>query len=155
MQHNCARFVGKVAVLSASTNGIGLAIARRLGQEKAKVVVSSRKLGNVTRAVDILQKENIEAIGVQCHISNSEERAQLIEKAVDHFGGIDVLVVNAGVNPHIGRMLDCPEAAWDKSFDVNVKGAFLLTKEVIPLMKKRKGGNIVYISTISAYKDTF
>uniref|UniRef100_A0A1B0GP07 Dehydrogenase/reductase SDR family member 4 n=1 Tax=Phlebotomus papatasi TaxID=29031 RepID=A0A1B0GP07_PHLPP len=132
---------------------MGLAIARRLGQEKAKVVVSSRNMDNVNKAVETLKKENIEVVGVKCHISNPEERTNLIQEAVKHFGGIDILMINAGVNPYVGNMIDCPESAWDKAFDVNVKGPFLLTKEVIPLMKKRGGGSMLFMSTVAVYKD--
>ncbi|XP_055701764.1 dehydrogenase/reductase SDR family member 4-like, partial [Phlebotomus papatasi] len=76
-----------------------------------------------------------------------------IQEAVKHFGGIDVLMINAGINPYVGNMSDCPESAWDKAFDVNVKGPFLLTKEVIPLMKKRGGGSMLFMSTVAVYKD--
>uniref|UniRef100_A0A1B0DL20 Uncharacterized protein n=1 Tax=Phlebotomus papatasi TaxID=29031 RepID=A0A1B0DL20_PHLPP len=148
-----SRFAGKVAVLSASTDGIGLAIARRLGQEKAKVVVCSRNMDNVNKAVESLKKENIEVIGVKCHISNSEERSNLIQEAVKNFGGIDLLMINAGVSPYIGDLVDCPESAWDKGFDVNVKGPFLLTKEVIPTMRKRGAGSILFMATSLIYKD--
>ncbi|XP_055707583.1 dehydrogenase/reductase SDR family member 4-like [Phlebotomus papatasi] len=151
--YHCSRFAGKVAVLSASSEGMGLAIARRLGQEKAKVVVSSRNMDNVNKAVETLKKENIEVVGVKCHISNPEERTNLIQDAVKHFGGIDILMINAGVNPHVGNLVDCPESAWDKAFDVNVKGPFLLAKEIIPLMKKRGGGSMLFMSTVSVYKD--
>lgn len=67
-------------------------------------------------------------------------------------GGLDVLVSNAAVNPYFGRMLDTPEPAWDKIFEVNVKAAFLLTKEALPLMEKRKGGSVIYISSIGGYR---
>ncbi|XP_059621766.1 dehydrogenase/reductase SDR family member 4-like [Phlebotomus argentipes] len=148
------RFVGKVAVLTASTEGIGLAIARRLGQEKAKVVVSSRKQENVEKAVETLRKEDIEAIGVKCHVSNAEERANLLSEAVKKFGGVDILVSMAGVNPHVGSLIDCPESAWDKAFNINLKSSFLMTKEVIPLMRKQGGGSILYMSSIAAFMET-
>ncbi|XP_055701765.1 dehydrogenase/reductase SDR family member 4-like [Phlebotomus papatasi] len=132
---------------------MGLATAKRLGQEGAKVVVSSRNMDNVNKAVESLKKENIEVVGVKCHISNPEERTNLIQEAVKHFGGIDILMINAGVNPHVGNLVDCPESAFDEAFDVNVKGPFLLAKEVIPLMRKRGGGSILFMTTMSVYKD--
>ncbi|XP_055690758.1 dehydrogenase/reductase SDR family member 4-like isoform X1 [Lutzomyia longipalpis] len=154
MSHNCKRFVGKVAVLTGSTDGIGLAIARRLGQEGAKVVVSSRNIENVNRAVEELRKENIEVIGVKCHVSNKEERANLLQEAINNFGGIDLIVAAVGVNPFIGYITECPESAFDKIFQVNVKDSFLIAKEVIPHMKKRGGGSILFLSSIAVYKDT-
>lgn len=110
-------------------------------------------MDNVNRAVESLKKENIEVIGVQCHICNPEERSNLIQEAVKSFGGIDLLMINAGVSPHIGDLVDCPESAWDKGFDVNVKGPFLLTKEVIPTMRKRGAGSILFMATSLIYKD--
>lgn len=123
-----------------------------MGQEKAKVVVSSRKLDNVNRAVESLKKENIEVIGVKCHISNPEERFNLVQETIKKFGGIDLLMINAGVNPIIGALTDYPESAWDKGFDVNVKGTFLLTKEVAPIMRKRGAGSILFMSTFLIYQ---
>ncbi|XP_055691049.1 dehydrogenase/reductase SDR family member 4-like [Lutzomyia longipalpis] len=152
MAHNCVRFAGKVAVLTGSTDGIGLAIARRLGQEKAKVVVSSRNIDNVNRAVEELRKENIEVIGVKCHVSNKEDRANLIQEAIKNFGGVDLMVAAAGVNPYVGYITECPESSFDKIFQVNVKDSFLIAKEVIPFMRKRGGGSILFLSSISAYK---
>ncbi|XP_055690757.1 dehydrogenase/reductase SDR family member 4-like [Lutzomyia longipalpis] len=153
MAHKSERFVGKVAVLTAASEGIGLAIARRLGLEKAKVVVSSRNIDKVNNAVELLRKEGIDAIGVQCHVANAEERRNLLEEAVKHYGGIDILVSCAGVNPHYGSINDCSEAAFSKIFDLNVKCSFLIAKEVIPFMKLRGGGGIIFLSTIVAYKN--
>ncbi|XP_055691048.1 dehydrogenase/reductase SDR family member 4-like [Lutzomyia longipalpis] len=154
MAHNCLRFVGKVAVLTGSTNGIGLAIARRLGQEGAKVVVSSRNIENVNKAVEELRKENIEVIGVKCHVSNKEERANLLQEAIKNYNGIDLMVAAAGVSPYIGDMVECPESAFDKIFQVNVKDTFLLTNEVIPFIRKQGGGSILFISSVMAYENS-
>lgn len=76
-------------------------------------------------------------IGRVCHVSNREHREALIDMAVKEFGGIDILVSNAATNPAIGGILDAEEEAFDKIFDVNVKAAWLLTKEVVPHMNKR------------------
>uniref|UniRef100_A0A8D8RG60 Dehydrogenase/reductase SDR family member 4 n=1 Tax=Cacopsylla melanoneura TaxID=428564 RepID=A0A8D8RG60_9HEMI len=146
---NASRLIGKVAVVTASTEGIGFAIAKRLSAEGASVVISSRKESNVKKAVDTLQKEGHKHIsGVVCHVSKKEDRLNLFDHAEKQFGGIDILVSNAAVNPVTGPVIECPENAWDKIFDVNVKSTFLLTQEVLPYMRKRKGGSIVYVSSI-------
>ncbi|XP_055691050.1 dehydrogenase/reductase SDR family member 4-like [Lutzomyia longipalpis] len=121
MAHKGERFVGKVAVLTASSDGIGLAIARRLGLEKAKVVLGSRNITKVRNAVELLRKEGIDAIGVQCHVANAEERKNLLEEAVKHYGGIDILVSCAGTNPNLGFLTEMSEAAFSKIFDTNVE----------------------------------
>ncbi|MPC18292.1 Dehydrogenase/reductase SDR family member 4 [Portunus trituberculatus] len=100
------RLAGKVAIVTASTDGIGFAIAQRLGQEGAKVVVSSRKPANVERAVADLQGIGCTVVGIPCHVSKQQERQSLIDKTVEKFGGLDILVSNAAVNPAVGGVLD-------------------------------------------------
>ncbi|XP_043229624.1 dehydrogenase/reductase SDR family member 4-like [Amphibalanus amphitrite] len=139
---------GKVAIVTASTAGIGLAIARRLGQQGAQVVISSRKQENVDTTVQQLSGEGLNVAGVKCHVGNPSERQALVERAVEKFGGIDILVSNAATNPVYGGLLDCPEAGWNKIFDVNVKSAYLLTKLVVPYMEARGGGSIVFIASV-------
>ncbi|XP_075225984.1 dehydrogenase/reductase 4 isoform X2 [Lycorma delicatula] len=143
---------GKVAVVTASTDGIGLAIAERLGADGASVMISSRKEKNVLEAVKKLQSQGYKVAGTVCHVSKASDREQMLKEAVNKFGGIDILVSNAAVNPAVGSVFDCPEDAWDKIFEVNVKAAFLLSKEVLPYIRKRGGGSIVYISSISGYQ---
>uniref|UniRef100_A0A6M2DK69 Putative dehydrogenase n=1 Tax=Xenopsylla cheopis TaxID=163159 RepID=A0A6M2DK69_XENCH len=146
---HCNRLSGKVAVVTASTDGIGFAIAKRLGLEGAKVVVSSRKSVNVENAVSTLLKDGLDVHGVVCHVSKAEDRKNLYDKAVEKYGGIDILVSNAAVNPAVGHVLQCDEQSWDKIFDVNVKASFLLAKEVLPHLRKRGGGSIVFVSSIA------
>ncbi|XP_068724263.1 dehydrogenase/reductase SDR family member 4-like isoform X1 [Montipora capricornis] len=145
---------GKVAVVTASTEGIGLAIAKQLARDGAKVMISSREKENVTKAVSEVEKEEqgCSVKGVVCHVANPEHRKNLIEQTLHHFGGIDILVSNAAVNPVFGPLIQTPEDAWDKIFDVNLKSAFMLAKDTIPLMEKRRGGSVIFISSIAAFK---
>lgn len=136
---------GKIAMVTGSTDGIGLDIARRLGLDGCKVVVSSRKEANVDRAKSQLMSEGIDVIGVACNVGLDGDRRRLVETTVETFGGIDILVNNAAANPFFGHILDCSEAQWDKIFDTNVKGPFLLTQLAAPEMEKREGGGAVVI----------
>ncbi|XP_012589559.1 PREDICTED: dehydrogenase/reductase SDR family member 4 isoform X3 [Condylura cristata] len=104
----------KVALVTASTDGIGFAIARRLAQDGAHVVVSSRKQQNVDRAVAALQGEGLSVTGTVCHVGKAEDRERLVATAVKLHGGIDILVSNAAVNPFFGNLMDATEAVWDK-----------------------------------------
>ncbi|PIK47731.1 hypothetical protein BSL78_15400 [Apostichopus japonicus] len=151
MSSNIGRFVGKVAVCTGATQGIGFATAKRLGEEGAKVVVSSRKEKNVKEAVKKLKDLNIDASGVVCHQGQHVDRKRLIDHALSTFGGIDLLYANAGVNPHKGNFLDITEEQWDKLFHVNLKSVFLLIRDVLPHMEKRGGGAIVTNSSANAY----
>ncbi|XP_021935050.1 dehydrogenase/reductase SDR family member 4 isoform X2 [Zootermopsis nevadensis] len=143
---------GKVAIVTASTDGIGFAIAERLAADGASVVVSSRKENNVTSAVEKLKACGYSVSGVVCHVSKASDRERLIKEAQDKFGGIDILVSNAAANPGVGPVLESPEEVWDKIFEVNVKAAYLLSKEVLPYLRKRHGGSIVYISSILGFE---
>lgn len=145
------RLCGKIAIITASTDGIGFAIAQRLAQEGANVIISSRKSENVEKAVNKLCKQNLSVKGLTCHVSNAEQRKALFEQACN-WGGLDILVSNAGVSPQIGAILDCTEPVWDKTFDINVKSAFLFAKEALPLLRNSKAGRIIFISSICAFQ---
>lgn len=86
-------------------------------------------------------------IGIKCHVAQANDRKNLFDIAIKNYGKIDILVSNAAVNPTVGSVLDCPEDAWDKIFDVNVKAAFLLAKEVAPILRKQSSGNIIFVSS--------
>ncbi|XP_034243408.1 dehydrogenase/reductase SDR family member 4 [Thrips palmi] len=144
------RLAGKVAIVTASTDGIGFGIARRLLREGASVVVSSRKQKNVDEAVKALQTEGLKSVtGIVCHVGKKDDRSKLFEEAKKKFGGLDILISNAAANPTVGPVLDCEEDAWDKIFDINVKSAYLLSQEALPLLRKRGGGSIVYVASIA------
>uniref|UniRef100_A0A452UK78 Dehydrogenase/reductase SDR family member 2, mitochondrial-like n=1 Tax=Ursus maritimus TaxID=29073 RepID=A0A452UK78_URSMA len=111
----------RVAVITGSTEGIGFAIARRLAQDGAHVVISSRKQQNVDRAVAALQGEGLSVTGTVCHVGKAEDRERLVATVLEHYGGLDFLVCNAGVNPLVGSTLKASEEVWDKILSVNVK----------------------------------
>ncbi|XP_050653458.1 dehydrogenase/reductase SDR family member 4 isoform X7 [Macaca thibetana thibetana] len=141
----------KVALVTASTDGIGFAIARRLAQDGAHVVVSSRKQQNVDQAVATLQGEGLSVTGTVCHVGKAEDRERLVATAVKLHGGIDILVSNAAVNPFFGSLMDITEEVWDKTLDINVKAPALMTKAVVPEMEKRGGGSVVIVASIAAF----
>ncbi|CAG9813722.1 unnamed protein product [Phaedon cochleariae] len=124
--------------------------ARRLAQEGAKVVISSRKQKNVDEALKALREQNLEVTGLTCHVASPEDRKNLFQEATK-LGGLDILISNAAVNPEVAKVLDCSEKSWDKIFDVNVKSSFLLAKESLPLLRRSKHGRIVFISSISGF----
>ncbi|GMT12332.1 hypothetical protein PFISCL1PPCAC_3629, partial [Pristionchus fissidentatus] len=148
-----SRFEGKVVIVTAATQGIGYAIAERLAQEGAAVVISSRKEKNVQEAVSSLRASGCKRVeGVVCHIGKAEDRENLVKFTLSKFGRIDVLVNNHGINPIFGDILDVDEAMWDRLFETNVKNGWQMSKLVIPHMKKIGGGSIIFNSSYSAYK---
>ncbi|EYB97699.1 hypothetical protein Y032_0138g2064 [Ancylostoma ceylanicum] len=110
----------RVAVVSASTKGIGFAIAKRLGADGASVVVSSRKPKNVEEAVTALRLEGIDASGITAHVGLKEDRNRLIDFAISQYGKLDILVSNAAANPHFGDIMSISDSQWDKLLTVNV-----------------------------------
>ncbi|KAI8475439.1 MAG: hypothetical protein J3K34DRAFT_404955 [Monoraphidium minutum] len=154
MEPPCKRLVGKVALVTAATAGIGLGIARRLGQEGARVFICSRKQSNVDETVALLRSEGIDVAGCACHVGSEEQRRQLVERAVQAYGPcIDVLISNAAVNPTAGPLLSTPLPAVDKILDINVKAALGLVQVAAPHM--RSGGSVVVISSVTAYSPPF
>lgn len=143
---------GKVAIVTASTDGIGLGIAESLASHGAKVMISSRKEANVSAAVDKLRADGHDVAGAVCHVGKQQDRDNLFKETVNRWGGLDILVSNAAVNPYFGSIVDCPEDVWDKIFEINVKIAFLLFRDSAPLMKARGGGSAVFISSIGGYQ---
>eukprot|EP00047_Mylnosiga_fluctuans_P003194 m.227887 g.227887 ORF g.227887 m.227887 type:complete len:279 (-) comp11663_c0_seq1:77-913(-) len=145
------RLKDRVAIVTASTDGIGYAIAERLGLEGARVVISSRKQGHVNDAVARLQKQKIEAFGIECHVGNADHRKRLFTETVSKYGGLDILVSNAAVNPVFCETLETPEDGWDKIFDINLKASFLLAKEAYPHLKQSKHASLVFVSSIAGF----
>uniref|UniRef100_A0A672YWM7 Dehydrogenase/reductase SDR family member 4-like n=1 Tax=Sphaeramia orbicularis TaxID=375764 RepID=A0A672YWM7_9TELE len=143
---------GKVAIVTASTDGIGLAAAQALGKKGAHVVVSSRRQANVDRAVALLQSQSIQVTGTTCNVGKAEDREKLVALTLQKYGGVDILVSNAAVNPFFGNTMDSTEEVWDKILSINVKASFLMTKLVVPHMEKRGGGNVVFVSSVAGYQ---
>ncbi|KAH9515668.1 Dehydrogenase reductase SDR member 4 [Bulinus truncatus] len=151
MASSLAKLAGKVAVVTASTEGIGFAIARRLAQDGAKVMISSRKQPNVDKAVKQLKSENLNVEGVVCHVSKKEDRLKLLKETTEKFGGVDILVSNAAVSTHFGPTLNTTEDSFDKMFEINVKSTFMLCKEFVPEIEKRGSGSIIVVSSIAGF----
>lgn len=146
------RLDGKVAIVTGASKGIGEAIARGLAQQGARVVVSSRK----QEAVDALAQDFIHhglvAKGIAAHMGDMEQVRQLLEKTVEAFGGVDIIVNNAAINPVFGPLLQTDLKTFDKIMEVNVKGPMELSRIAHPVMKERGGGSIIHISSIEGIR---
>lgn len=143
---------GKVAVVTGSSKGIGRAIAERMAEHGAKVVISSRKAPACEAVASAIRARGGEAFVVPCNISRKDELQHLVDSALAQWGGIDVLVCNAAVNPYYGPSLGISDEAFDRIMGSNVRSNFWLANMVLPQMAERGGGSVIIISSIGGLR---
>jgi NAD(P)-dependent dehydrogenase (short-subunit alcohol dehydrogenase family) len=148
---NVFDLTGKVALITGASKGIGEAIARIFAEYGAKVVISSRKQADLDELANDIKATGGECTGIAAHAGEINQLKLLVEKTVEIYGGIDILVNNAATNPVYGPSLDCSESAFDKIMQVNVKTPFELAKMIHPIMKARGGGSVINISSIAGH----
>ena len=143
------RLDGQVAIVTGSSRGIGLAIARRLAGEGAAVVIDYvSRADEAAAAVRAIEDAGGTAISSQADVSSAADVHRLVAEAMARFGRIDILVNNAGVMV-TKAVLETTEDDWDRTIDVNLKGAYLCSKEVAPIMLAQGSGTIINISSNS------
>lgn len=143
---------GKVAAVTASTAGIGLACAERLLQSGAIVYVSSRKTLNVEKTVHSLQQKYGEnrVFGTTCNVSDESQRKTLIQTIGNNHGKLDCLVSNHAANPYMGPFLKTPPKAFTKCIETNLNCSMFLLQESLDLLKEGDKSSVVLISSIIA-----
>ncbi len=145
------RFQGKVVLLTGAGVGIGRAAAVRFAREGAKVAVNSLTPANGQETLRLLTEAGGEGIYIQGDVANGGDARRIVAETVQAFGRIDVLVNNAGIVIP-GRVDNTSEEDWDRTLAVNLTGAFLISKHVIPEMRKGGGGVIVHNASVVALK---
>ena len=146
------RLDGKVAVVTGASRGIGRAIAERLAEHGARVVVSSRKLEACEQVVDVIRARGGDAVARVCHIGRKDDLQALVSETESHWGGIDILVCNAAVNPYFGPAAGMSDEAFDRVMAANVRGTFWLTNMALPGMAARGGGSVIIISSVGGFQ---
>ena len=136
----------KVIVITGASRGIGEAIARACVEAGARVVLASRKQADLDRVAAGLGER---ALAVACHTGKAGEVEAMFARAVEKFGRVDGLVNNAATNPYFGPLVDTPDAAMDKTIEVNVRGYFYGARAFVKHARARGGGGaIVNIASI-------
>ncbi|MBL7874030.1 MAG: glucose 1-dehydrogenase [Cyclobacteriaceae bacterium] len=143
---------GKVAVVTGASKGIGEAIAKIYGAAGATVVVSSRKKEAVEVVANAIVKNGGKAMAVACHMGNMQDIDHLVKETLSVLGNVDIVVNNAATNPVFGPVVDTDETAFNKIMNVNVKGPFELSKKFYAVMKEKKSGSVINISSIGGLR---
>ena len=140
------RLKGKVALITGGTSGIGSATAIRFAAEGAAVAITGRNSKRGEQVVRDIVANDGEALFIQSDVRIAEDCRRAVEQTLERFGRIDVLFNNAGVF-HPKSIPDCTEEEWDETIDSSLKGAFLMSKYVLPSMIERGSGSIIHTSS--------
>ena len=138
---------GKVAVVTGASRGIGKAIAVAFADAGADVVIASRKLPDLEKVAQEIEAKGRKALCVPTHARKIDDLKNLVQKVIEEYNRIDILVNNAASNPAMGPMIDTDEKIYDHIMDTNLKGYFVLSQLVGRIMRDQKEGVIVNISS--------
>ncbi len=137
---------GRVAIVTGGSRGIGAAIASLLAEHGAAVVVSGRDADRLQQAVQALEERGASVHGVVADAAKREDADRLVEAAKERYGRLDLLVNNAGITRD-GLLIRMKDDDWDRVMDVNLRGAFLMTRAAAKLMVRQRSGRIVNIAS--------
>jgi 3-oxoacyl-[acyl-carrier protein] reductase len=146
------------AIVTGSTRGIGKETALLLLKNGMNVIISSKSQDSVYKAIQEIylkfpsKKENI--LGLKCDVSKYSDVKSLVDISIKRFGGIGILVNNAGI-VYYRSLIDTTEEEWNKTIDINLKGTFLFIKEILPHMIKNKSGGVIVNVSSGAGKSGF
>jgi meso-butanediol dehydrogenase/(S,S)-butanediol dehydrogenase/diacetyl reductase len=146
------RLEGKVAIITGGGSGIGRATAELFAREGASVVVADYKADAGSEAMQAIKDAGGEAIFVEVDVSDSVQVQKMVQTSLDTYGGIDILFNNAGVLI-FGTILETEEEDWNRLMAINLTGAYLCSKAVIPHMIERGGGSIINASSSTGAHD--
>jgi citronellol/citronellal dehydrogenase len=147
---------GKVAIVTGASRGLGKAIAFGLAQEGAAIAVAARSetesekvSGTIYMTAEAIRSLGGRSVAVKCDVTQEDEVAVMVQRTLERFGRIDILVNNAGIATP-SSISDMTLKRWELVLRVNVTGAFLCTKAVLPAMTKQQSGSIINVSSVQA-----
>jgi len=143
---NLEDMTGKTAIVTGSGQGMGRAVAQALASRGANLVINDLDGALAERTAADMQANGVKAIAIQGNVADAGDVRRMVDTTISHFGGIDILINNAGVLRPTS-VIDIPEAEWDLVIEVNLKGTFLCSQAVIATMMSRGWGRIVNFSS--------
>lgn len=141
----------KVVIITGASSGLGEATARHLASQGAKLVLGARRTERLDQIVKDIQSQGGEAIAETTDVTRREDLERLVQKAITHFGRVDVLVNNAGLMAS-APMSKLKVDEWDRMIDINIKGVLYGIAAVLPVMQKQKSGHIINLSSVGGLK---
>ncbi len=143
---------GKVAIITGGSRGLGRAMSEGMAKAGVNVVVASRKLENCQAVCEQIEAQGGQALAVATHVGDTGSLDALIAKTLEHYGRIDIVINNAGINPALGPLTDLAPSLFQKMFDVDLMGPWYLASRAAPHMAKVGGGNVINLISVSAIK---
>jgi 3-oxoacyl-[acyl-carrier protein] reductase len=142
------RLEGKVALVTGGGRGLGEAICRNLAREGAHIAVSDINLADAERVAVAIKQMGRNSVAIRADVSLQKEVKAMVARTIEALGTVDILVNNAGIC-HQGSVADMSEETWDKVLDVNLKGTFLCSREVMPTLKQKRSGKIINLGSLA------
>jgi 3-oxoacyl-[acyl-carrier protein] reductase len=140
----------RVAIITGGARGIGRAIALKFAEQGCKIIIADLRYEEAAETLRQVSDRKSEGIFVRCDVSVYSEVQNMVNRAIEEYHKIDILVNNAAISPPERSFIDITEEEWDKVLSVNLKGVFLCCKAVVPYMKRQRYGKIINVASLGA-----
>lgn len=143
------RFDGRVVIITGGAGGMGSLAAIEFAKEGAKVVIVDVDVTGINKVVEEITRQGGEALGIECDVSKADEVKAMVDKVISTYGRVDVLVNFVGILGRVAPLWELSEDEWNRVLEVNLKGVFLICREVIKYMINQRSGKVVNVSSVA------